>query len=67
MVGEVVIRELSSVVLSFLGGRGGERSGKEGGVDFDSGTKVRVVLLSVFSDFIGRDPPSSLLAQLLKL
>ena len=67
MVGEVFIGELSSVVLSFLSGRRGERSRKEGGVDGDSGIKVRAVLLSLFSDFILRDLPSSLLAQLLKL
>jgi len=35
----VVIGELSSVVLSFLRGRRGERRGKEGGVDGDSGKK----------------------------
>jgi hypothetical protein len=67
VVGEVFIGELSSVVLSFFRGRRGERSGKEGGVDGDSGIKVRAVLLSLFSDIIGRDLPSSLLAQLLKL
>ena len=67
MVGEVFIGELSSVVLSFLSGRRGERSRKEGGVDGDSGIKVRAVLLSLFSDFILRDLPSSLLGQLLKL
>jgi hypothetical protein len=54
VVGEVFIGELSSVVLSFLSGRRGERSRKEGGVDGDSGIKVRAV-------------PSSLLGQLLKL
>jgi hypothetical protein len=67
VVGEVFIGELSSVVLSFLSGRRGERSRKEGGVDGDSGIKVRAVLLSLFSDFILRDLPSSLLGQLLKL
>jgi len=44
--GEVVIGELSSVILSFLRGRRGERRGKEGGVDGDGGKKERAVILS---------------------
>jgi hypothetical protein len=67
VVGEVVMGLLSSGVLSFFRGRRGQRSGKEGGVDGDSGIKERAVLLSLFSDFRGRDLPSSLLGQLLKL
>jgi hypothetical protein len=56
--GEVVIGKLSSVILSFLRGRRGERRGKEGGVDGDGGKKERAVILSQFSDFIGRELPS---------
>ena len=47
----MVIGGLSSVVLSFLRGRRGERRGKEGGVDGDSGKQERALILSQSSDF----------------
>ena len=65
--GEVVVGEFSGVTLSFLRGVGGERSGKEGGVDGDSGIKQRVVIVALFSDLIGRQRPSFLLTHFLKL